>query len=883
MAGAAVSASSGAMNSVIAKLASLLTDEYTHLKGVKSGIRWLRDELGSMNAVLQRLGDMDDDQIDVQTKEWRNKVRELSYDIEDCIDRFLQNHSSGDANANLLQKGVRKMKKLWENHQIGDEIKQLKERVIEEKERHERYKIADRLMVAPQHVRLDPRVPALYEQAKNLVGIDKPREQIIGWIKSEEKQLKVVSIFGTGGLGKTTLAMEVYHKIDESFDCRAMVSVSRTPDIKKLLRDILFQINEREYEKSNDWEMEQLIPKLRKNLEDKRYFFIIDDIWSTDAWKQLKSALPANDNKSRIITTTRIRDVAKSCCCDFVGHMYEAMPQSEENSCKLFFRRVFSSEDCPKHLTEAASVILKKCGGLPLAIISIAGLLSNKNPTVEVWTKIKNSISSMVEKDSPVDKMKRILFLSYFDLPQYLKTCLLYLSVFPEDSNIDPRRLIRLWVAEGLILGQSRACTEQSGESYLHELINRSMIQPSKIGADGRVKICRIHDVILDFIVSQAEEENFVTILNNSDPSDYTSNKFRRLSLQSGFSEGSKMPKASKDLSHLRSLHMFKHESLPVVPSEFAKCQVLRVLAIKLRLGDNYIKHVGHFCELKYLRIKGGIHKLPEEIGKLQHLQTLDLAYTRIEKLPASIVQLQKLVHLLIPFGVPLPDEIGNLQALEVLSGIDLDRASVKSIYGLGELSKLRDVRIWWSDSNEDNSKEGHRTACISSLSKLVKCSLQSLRLARGLSNPDVIASLMISCGFIPPLRRLVFYDEFPTIPSQFASLVNLTRLRVEVGGVGGLEILASLPILQSLTLDTNSDVSNLRWQLDVHGGPVVGLHHLSALKSIALVFNCNGAVAAEVESSEDDARAAAVSHPNCPTLDIQRLTVQYAYTNPCN
>uniref|UniRef100_A0A0D3F3H2 Uridine kinase n=1 Tax=Oryza barthii TaxID=65489 RepID=A0A0D3F3H2_9ORYZ len=259
MAGAAVSASSGAMNSVIAKLASLLTDEYTHLKGVKSGIRWLRDELGSMNAVLQRLGDMDDDQIDVQTKEWRNKVRELSYDIEDCIDRFLQNHSSGDANANLLQKGVRKMKKLWENHQIGDEIKQLKERVIEEKERHKRYKIADRLMAAPQHVRLDPRVPALYEQAKNLVGIDKPREQIIGWIKSEEKQLKVVFIFGTGGLGKTTLAMEVYHKIDESFDCRAMVSVSRTPDIKKLLRDILFQINEREYEKLNDWEMEQLI------------------------------------------------------------------------------------------------------------------------------------------------------------------------------------------------------------------------------------------------------------------------------------------------------------------------------------------------------------------------------------------------------------------------------------------------------------------------------------------------------------------------------------------------------------------------------------------------------------------------------------------------
>ncbi|KAF0933726.1 hypothetical protein E2562_019204 [Oryza meyeriana var. granulata] len=122
-----------------------------------------------MNAVLQRLADMDDDQINIQTKEWRNK--------------------------------------LWENHQFGDEIKALKARVLEEKERHERYKIEDQLTTLPQPVRLDPRLPALYEQAKNLVGIDMPREKIIGWIKSEEKELKVVSIFGTGGLGKTTLAM----------------------------------------------------------------------------------------------------------------------------------------------------------------------------------------------------------------------------------------------------------------------------------------------------------------------------------------------------------------------------------------------------------------------------------------------------------------------------------------------------------------------------------------------------------------------------------------------------------------------------------------------------------------------------------------------------
>uniref|UniRef100_A0A0D9VEN0 AAA+ ATPase domain-containing protein n=1 Tax=Leersia perrieri TaxID=77586 RepID=A0A0D9VEN0_9ORYZ len=656
MTGPMVSASAGVMNSVIGKLTTMLSDEYNHLKSVKKGIRWLRDELSSMNAVLQRLADMEDDDIDPQTKEWRNKVRELSYDIEDCIDLFVQNHSRGDAKANFVRKGVQKMKKLWENHQIGDEIKELKARVLEEKERHDRYKIEDKLATLSQPVRLDPRAPALYEQAKNLVGIDKPREEIICWIKSEEKQLKVVSIFGTGGMGKTTLAMEVYHKIEESFDCRAVVSVSRTLDIKKLIRDILFQINKNEYERSKEWEIEQLIPTLRENLNEKRYFVLIDDIWSTDAWEHLKLALPDNNNRSRIITTTRIRDVAKSCCRDFDGHMYEAMPLSEDNSRSLFFRRLFPSEDCPEHVKEAATVILKKC--------------------------------------------------------------------------------------------------DDVGDN----------------------------------------------------------------------------------------------------------------------LEDCHIEHIKHFCELKFLRIKATISKLPEQIGNLQHLETLDLERTSIEKLPASIVQLQKLVRLLIPANVPLPEGIGNLQALEVLSFINLDIASIKSINGLGELTILREIRM--SHYDGDNSKEA---ALISSLSKLLNCSLQSLQ-AGGLRSSDVINSWIISCGSLPPLWRLVLFSEIPTIPSQLASLVKLTRLYIRFGGVGGLEILASLPMLLSLTLICDAPqlrqvISNQgfqrlmkfnfrsRWivtglmfepgampklqrlklylraerQPDVHGGLVVGLHHLSALKSIAL------------------------------------------------
>ncbi|PUZ44234.1 hypothetical protein GQ55_8G073600 [Panicum hallii var. hallii] len=107
--------------------------------------------------------------------------------------------------------------------------------------------------------------------------------------------------------------------------------------------------------------------------------------------------------------------------------MYEAKPLSDDDSHRLFFKRLFcSSEDCPHDLREVSSEILRKCGGLPLAIISIAGLLANRSKTAEAWGNTLKSISAAADKDSPIDKMKRILLLSYFDLPPHLKSCLSY-------------------------------------------------------------------------------------------------------------------------------------------------------------------------------------------------------------------------------------------------------------------------------------------------------------------------------------------------------------------------------------------------------------------------------------------------------------------------
>lgn len=951
-----VSASAGAMNSVICKLTGLLAEEYRLVRSAKGGVQFMIKELSSMSVALEKLADVDEE-MDGQTREWRDSVRELSFDLEGCIDRFMHRHRHSSpgkgTSCNFVRKVKRKIEMVWGDRQIGKEIRELKALVVEERARLERYNIDQKFFAKPQPSALDPRGHALYEVARDLIGIDGPREEVTGWLMEPEEKPKVVAIFGVGGSGKTTLALEVFHKIEEPFDCRAFVSLSRTPDVESLLRHMLFQIDKEKFKESQMWKMEQLIPTLRECLEDKRYLIVIDDIWSISAWRDVKSVLPVNNKRSRIIATTRKEDVARSCCGDFNGHMYKEMPLTENDSRILFFGRIFSSRECcPQELREVANEILRKCGGLPLAIISIASLLASNSPRVEVWVKIRNSISFAIEKDSPVERMQRILFLSYFDLPYYLKSCLLYLSVFPEDYYIDTRFLIWCWIAEGLITGVNREDMELLGESYLNQLINRSLIQPRKTGADGTtVKFCGVHDIIHDFIISQALKDNFIAILNGNGLYKHSIHKIRRLSLQSNFAEEADLP--TKDVSHIRSLNMFGSSALPGGKQVPQNCGSLRLLNIEgaWDIKDSHIEHFGSFPQLRYLRIgrelppmrstneqldeerpytgfrpqrkpytERSIIELPEKIGYLQHLEVLDLrgAWPFMEKLPATIVQLQKLVCLFVHEWIALPDGIGNLQRLEQLSKLNLGKSSIRCIQGLGELTKLRALEISGSTWGEDCDMERRMEECISSLFKLVTNSLRSLHLTQFQSS-DVINSWVFPTGSSPPLLHRLVLDGgeasalFSTIPSQIGSLVNLTRLRMErvrEMGEEGVRILGSLPALISLKLRLGYGVrqdhlidsqgfqrlvkfnfvaqtslifeagampklQRLRVCLTNDcqynpGGLVQGWHHLSSIKHVTInrcLYICNNP--SYMEALEDDIRSFTSTHPNCPIVEM--------------
>jgi ATPase subunit of ABC transporter with duplicated ATPase domains len=274
-----VSALTGVMTSVIGKLTALLGEEYTKLTGIQREVNFMVDELSSMNAFLQRLSEVDNN-LDVQMKEWRRQVQEMSYDIEDCIDDFM--HRAGQNNtvdsAGLIHRVIRQLKALRARHQIASQIQNLKARVEDASKRRMRYKLDERAFQSSTTTAIDPRLPSLYAEPDGLVGIDQPRDELVRLLMEGEgasvQQLKVISIVGPGGLGKTTLANEVYRRLEGQFECRAFVSLSQQPDVKKILRNILSQVSMQELSNMEMWDEEKLINAIREFLKNKRWVHV---------------------------------------------------------------------------------------------------------------------------------------------------------------------------------------------------------------------------------------------------------------------------------------------------------------------------------------------------------------------------------------------------------------------------------------------------------------------------------------------------------------------------------------------------------------------------------------------------------------------------------
>ncbi|XP_031126525.1 disease resistance protein RPM1-like [Ipomoea triloba] len=813
-----------AVTFVLGQLSTLTREEYSLLGGIRDDAQDVENAFNRLTAVLKVADETEE--INPEVKEWVKIIRELVYDTEDVLDEFQFRFGGDRTNGgfrNRIKNKYTSVKNLRARRRIALELQRIKARV--NKIFHEQ----PRLLTTSDHTIhnhnkrvYDSRRDALLLKDSDLVGIDNPKLSLVNRLLAVDKDLRVLSVVGMAGLGKTTLVKKVYDdaRVVNHFQLRMWLTVSETFNADELLKDAIRQLTKQTKQKlpqdfaaMNTDKLKEFINNI---LSGQSYIVVLDDIWDIDDWRAIKYSFPRQSFGSRIVITTRNSEIGASTSCETRGgDVYPLESLSLEDSWTLFCRKTFFSESCPQHLVNISENILKRCGGLPLAIVVIAGVLATKNESIEEWKRFQHNLNIPLDSNvGGMKNMKNLLSLSYYDLPNYLKYCFLYLSIFPEDVIIEKMRVIRLWIAEGFIKENNQQQEkEEVAEVYLNELLHRNLIQIVERTSDGKMKGFRVHDILREIILSKSEEQNFTTIIatrQNKEPF----NKFRRLAIHR-FDDH--ILKFTSSKMHLRSLQFFEPLSSSTVSSSLPKMFTAKYIPLKvLDLRDSELEEIPeevfNLFQLKYLSLRRTkLRSVSKSIGRLQNLETLDLKHTNVIELPAELLKLCKLRHLLVyryqdtwinpwistqSFNAPF--KIGGLVCLQKLFWIQAnDTLGIKIVSEIGKLTQLR--RLGVQKLRQEDGKE----FCLS-LEKLTNLCSLSLTSTSEDEVLDIQHPLHVPLG----LQRLYLKGRLEMVPRWLSSLVGLTTLHFSwcrLPDENPLLFLQDLPMLVHLSLATKS------------------------------------------------------------------------------
>ncbi|XP_047088271.1 disease resistance protein RGA4-like [Lolium rigidum] len=732
-----------AAGKIAPKLLDFLLTNHKLRAELEHDIQYIKKEFVMISAAIRE----DDEKSGDVHSAWIQMVRDLAHDIEDCIDRFTHRLTL-HGHASWIRQKLHRVKTVKARNKFAKAIRRLRKTSEEASVLRERYKReasklrANCSSISNGHGESSNLVLETDEETgtETLLGMEAARDELMELISEmPQGQLKVISLVGFGGIGKTILARQAYDNTINENHCEAWAWV-RAADkgAQHVLEEILRQLGS---SSSSCGRLSSLRASLKKCLGTKRFFIVIDDM-RTVFWHDIKDAFPVVPGvNSRVMVTTAIKSVANACSSAH-GHVYVMRTLAKKHSRQLFFKEA-SLEDQPPpsdHTQLGTSEALTKCDGLPLALVTTAQFLQSRgNP--ERWTNLCKNLGKHLETEDTLARMKRVLIHSYTNLgSQDVKTCLLYLGIYPSGRPISRGSVIRKWLAEGFIKEDHKRSALNVAVDNFDELVNRSIIQPTD-ATSAEVKKCQTHGMMLEFILHKSMCENFITLLYDKDP--LPGSNVRWLSLHNKTAARSKIN--PKDLCIVRSLTIFGKAHKSVL--EFSMYKLLRVLDLEQcdeHLDDKHLKEICNLLLLRYLSLGAAVTVtvLPREIKKLQLLETLDVRRTKIEILPTEVIKLPCLVHLFGKFKLQhnVGDQrMGKLQTwlsensrLETLAGFVVDK-SQKFPQLMDYMEHLTKVKIWCESTGAD----AFARSSSSHLSKAIKGFIErgtQLNKARSLS-----------------------------------------------------------------------------------------------------------------------------------------------------
>ncbi|KAL5766864.1 hypothetical protein ACOSP7_017481 [Xanthoceras sorbifolium] len=823
------------VSQVVQRLGDIVIGEVIFLRGVRKEVQRLRDELKYMQRFLQHAEDRQ--YGDATIRVWVSDIRDFAYDIEDVLDAFHLNKlpkRSGRI-ASMCCCIFDKCKETVILHNIGKKIEEFKNRINDLSRRRQQYGLQDsgnggegtsKALGRLKEVR---RATSFAVEEK-VVGFDDDARDLLSKLLDNDPRRFVISIYGMGGLGKTTLARNLYHNSDVKMrfkDCCAWVSVSQDYTTQDLLVRIIksFGFMTEDLEKMKE---EDLGRYLQESLQKRSYLVVIDDVWDKEAWKSLKRAFPDNKNRSRVIMTTRNKEVAERSDERTRAHKLRYLRSDE--SWQLFSEKAFRDFNVDEELEKLGREMVKKCGGLPLAIIVLGGLLSTKQP--QEWHTVRSNLWRYLREDSI--EISYLLALSFEDLPYQLKQCFLYLGLFPEDFSINFEKLIFLLVAEDFIPQDKDRIMEEIAKDYLDKLINRSLIQVEK-RIWGKIETCRVHDLLRDLAIERAKDLNFLYIYDEVNYSNISS-IISSCPRQAIYSMKETLLWLQKSNPRLRSLFLFskkgeksvtKDQELATICRTFSSLRVLYIPSPISRTWK-FDKKAGKSIHLKYLELNE-TNLDNSLIFNLRRLQTLVAYSSSSVSLPFDISRLQELRHLIGRFEVGFGWSISNLTKLQTLRYVSFKIwAQIKT----ENLVNLRELWVQYT-SGEKVVFCFDSIANLKSLRKLVfkilysdeyLPSLQPLSNCRHLIDlrlwgrieklPEDIHQVLPNLECLSLIHSQLKHDPMPMLEK----LPNLTVLNLDEGFYKGEKMVCSakgFPRLEILLIDLYLNRETREWQVE--------------------------------------------------------------------
>ncbi|KFK35945.1 hypothetical protein AALP_AA4G058700 [Arabis alpina] len=631
----------------VQKLGELLLEEPLSLFGIGDQVKQLQDELKRLKCFLK---DADEKQHKSErVRNWVAGIREAAYDAEDVLEAFYLKAESkkGKGIKRVLWRLPHILNEAVSLHNVGSEIRDITSRLSKIAASMRDYGIKEAMEgegLSLSDSRREQRQSFPYVVEHNLVGLKQSVEKLVNGLVSGGEKLRVTSICGMGGLGKTTLAKQIFHhgKVRRHFD-------SYKDESHRILglRD------------------EQLGEELHRFLKRSKCLVVLDDIWGTDAWDCLKQVFPY-ETGSNIILTTRNKEVA--LYADPRGVLHEPKLLTCEESWELLEKISLSGREdtepvLVKKLEEIGKHMAMRCGGLPLALTVLGGLLATKI-TLNEWQRVHENIKSYVSNG----------------------------------GSSSGRTLVSYWIAEGIVMPvkhmEASTTVEDIGQDYLEELVKRSMVMVGKRDVvTSEVMTCRMHDLMREVCLQKAEQETFVQVIDSRDQDEaeafppLSTNSSRRISVQlHGGAEEHRVERLSQvNYINTRSrslVYVMKNQGSQwalLGKVSFRKMKLLRVL------------------DLEGAQIAGG--KLPDD-GKLY--------------IPNVIWKLRRLRHLCMPEELDPKTKL-DLSTLRNLQQLwDFPVGGQCNPRDLLAMASLRRLSINISSQNTDFE-------VVSSLSKVLK------------------------------------------------------------------------------------------------------------------------------------------------------------------